>query len=63
MKLKSEVTKLDATGDWVHVTLSNVRSPKDATWQPYRPSITLGIHQSQCRAFPIGKEVTLIVKP
>lgn len=62
MKLKSEVDKLESTGDAVRVTLTNIKAVAESEFSCYRHAVSFCIPNSRAKAFPIGRSVTITVK-
>ena len=62
MKFRSEVSKIEATGDEIRVTVTNVRREGSAGWREYSPEISFLVPVGQKATFLPGREVRITVK-
>lgn len=63
MKLKGTVSTITDTGTAIRIKLVNVRSVSQAHWKDYQPGVEFDINYSAQKSYPIGKQITVEIKP
>lgn len=58
-----EVSAQKSNGEDVEIHVLNVRMKKDAQWREYRSSFDCTMSYSEAKAFPIGRKVSIEIKP